>query len=179
MIHKIVSVLLALSLIATLAIPVFAADLANSTEDITYDLAVDGSTATSETKTAEATVTAEQASTYSVKIPKTISMNGTNGNGGCNISVKGNISGNQTIKVAPVDAIDTTENVDFYLSEVSSAANKKSNVIATVNTNKTTFVHSDISVANWTDFAVTLSAPLSAGSWTGTLTFNIALTNAA
>lgn len=179
MTHKIVSVLIAVSLMLTLAIPAFAANLTNSTADITYDLAVDGSTATAETKTAEATVTAAQASTYSVKIPKTISLNGTNGNGNCNVSVKGNISGNQTITIAPVDEIDATESIDFYLSEISSAANKKSNVIATVNAAKTTFVYSDLSAADWADFAVALSAPLTAGTWTGTLTFNIAITNAA
>lgn len=176
---KIVSTFLSLFLILACAVPVFAADLTNSTEDVTYDLAIDGSTATTETKTAVATVTAEQASVYSVKIPKTISLSGANGNGGCNISVKGNISGNQTITVLPVDEISSTANIDFYLSEVSNTANKKTNVIATVAATKTAFVYSDILTTDWTDFSVSLSAPLTAGSWAGTLTFNIALTNAA
>lgn len=174
---KIVSTILSLLLVLSCAVPVFAADLTDSTDDVTYEIAVDGSTATAETKTATATVTAEQSSTYSVKIPKTISLNGSNGNGGCrcNISIKGNISGNQTISIAPVDEITSTANTDFYLSE----NGEKADIIATATATKTAFVYSDINAAGWTDFALTVSAPLTAGTWTGALTFNITLSNVA
>ena len=136
-----------------------------------YELAVDGSTATNEAITKTVDVYATQASTYSVKIPKTVILNGTDGTGEYNVSVKGNISGNQTVKVIP----DTS----FTLSEIS-AIDTKADISATVSQTKTAWTTSEISATQWTSQNGAIAAPsITAGVWNGTFGFTVSIENAA
>ena len=189
---KILSIILAVALLATFAMTAFAAnDLTNSTGSVAtdaeavqvigndatqgkvseYEVAVDNSTATSETNTKSVDVYATQGSTYSVKIPKIIILDGVNGNGAYRVSVKGNISGNQTVKVIP----DST----FVLSEVATA-DAKIDIIARVTQAKTAWTTSELSDSTWATQDATIAvSPLTAGSWHGTFGFAVSIENAA
>ena len=185
----------ALLLICTFCTSAFAADLTNSTgsaatdfsektvvgNDSTqsktskYEDAVVDSTATAESKTATVEVYATKASTYSVKIPKVVILDGATGNGAYSIGVKGDISGAQTITVAPEDADAETPGVNFSLSE-QAVLNPKANITATVDQSKTSFTQNEITAADWTTVEATVAAPeITAGSWMGTFTFNISI----
>ncbi len=144
----------------------------DTTQDKTseYELAVDGSTATAETNSKTVEVYATQASTYSVKLPKTIILNGNDGSGAYRVSVKGNISGNQTVKVIPSSS--------FTLSE-QAVTDAKSDVTANVTQAKTAWTTSEINAADWTTQDASISAGISAGIWQGNLGFTIELVNAA
>lgn len=136
-----------------------------------YDLAIDGSTATNETTNKTVEVYATQASTYSVKIPKTIVLDGTNGNGAYRVSVKGNISGAQTVNVTPA--------ATFTLSEVAST-DAKADITATITQSKTAWTTSEMTAVAWTTQDGSIAAPaISAGIWNGTFGFTIELVNAA
>ncbi len=195
---KILSAIMCIALLTLCATNAFAADLSNSvgspatdfsaadvvgsdaTQDKTseYVDAVTDSTATAETKNATVNVYATQASTYSVKIPKTVVLNGADGSGAYRIGVKGNIAGNQTITVAPVDKDAEKEGVNFSLAEQGTVS-QKSNITASIEQAKTAFVQSEISATDWTTTDATISAPaITAGAWTGTFDFNISITAA-
>lgn len=191
---KVMAILMAVILIASLGTTsVFAADLTNSVGSVAadsdvvapavptgkdttqdkaseYELAVDGSTATAETNSKTVEVYATQASTYSVKLPKTIILNGNDGNGAYRVSVKGNISGNQTVKVIPSSS--------FTLSE-QAVTDAKSDVTANVTQAKTAWTTSEINAADWTTQDASISAGITAGIWQGNLGFTIVLVNAA
>lgn len=189
---KIFSIIMAIVILATFSMTAFAAnDLTNSVGSVAsdseavqvigndatqgkvseYEVAVDNSTATSETNTKSVDVYATQGSTYSVKIPKTIILDGATGNGAYKVSVKGNISGNQTVKVIP----DST----FVLSEVATV-NAKSDNIAVVTQAKTAWTTSELSDSTWaTQNASIAVSPMSAGSWHGTFGFTVSIENAA
>jgi len=192
---KVLSVILAALMLASFAMSAFAAtpDLVNSVGSVAadsgaapfepvgkdrtqgkiseYTNAVDNSTATNETRTDSVDVYATQASTYSVKIPKTIILNGANGTGAFKVSVKGNISGNQTVKVIPP--------ASFTLSEVASIS-PKAGVTATINQTKTAWTTSEITATNWNEVDCSISAPsITAGRWNGTFEFAISIENAA
>lgn len=190
---KLISILMAIVIIATFAMSAFAAtpDLINSIGSVAadsesaqvigndatqnklteYDIAIDGSTATNETTVKSVDVYATQASTYSVKIPKTIILDGAEGTGVYKVSVKGNISGNQTVKVIP--------SASFTLAELATV-NTKSDITATVNQGKTAWTTSEITATDWTaqNGTITTSA-MTAGCWHGTFGFAIFIENAA
>lgn len=189
---KIFSIIMAIVILATFSMTAFAAnDLTNSVGSVAtdseavqvigndatqgkvseYEVAVDNSTATSETNTKSVDVYATQGSTYSVKIPKTIILDGSTGNGAYRVSVKGNISGNQTVKVIP----DST----FVLSEVATVS-AKSDIIAVVTQAKTAWTTSELSDSTWATQSASIAAsPMSAGSWHGTFGFTVSIENAA
>ncbi len=198
MTKKIISTVLCLALMALCMTSAFAADLSNSTGSPAADFsatdavgsdatpgkateyvdAVTDSTATAETKNATVNVYATQASTYSVKIPKTVILNGADGSGAFRIGVKGNIAGNQTITVAPVDGDADTDGINFSLAEQGTVS-QKSDITASIVQAKTAFVQSEISVTDWTTTDATISAPaITAGAWSGTFDFTISITAA-
>ena len=189
---KIFSIIMAIVILATFSMTAFAAnDLTNSVGSVAtdseavqvigndatqgkvseYEVAVDNSTATSETNTKSVDVYATQGSTYSVKIPKTIILDGSTGNGAYRVSVKGNISGNQTEKVIPYST--------FVLSEVATVS-AKSDIIAVVTQAKTAWTTSELSDSTWATQSASIAAsPMSAGSWHGTFGFTVSIENAA
>lgn len=121
-------------------------------------------------------VTYQQSSSYAVTIPKTITL-GTNKQAAYSVKVSGDIDANQRVYVAPVDGIAGSENLDFYMSDLSG---KKADVVATVTQNKTYWSSGDVTAA-YEETQNCVSAPdLTAGTWEGTFQVEIRLeTNAA
>lgn len=116
-------------------------------------------------------VTYQQSSSYAVTIPKTIALD-TKKQAAYSVKVSGDIDANQRVYVAPVDGIADSENLDFYMKDLSG---KKENVVATVTQNKTYW--SSENVANsYEETNNCVSAPdLTAGTWEGTFQVEIRL----
>lgn len=190
---KLFTIFIAILLVATMSsFSAFAVDLNNSVGSISadceavdeasvvgkdstqnkateYELAIDGSTETAETVNKAVKVYATQGSVYSVKVPKTIILDGATGNGAYTVAVKGNISGNQTIKITP--------EATFSLKE-QAVTDAKSDIVANVTQNKTAWTTSEITNSSWTTQNASISATLSAGMWKGNIAFTIELVNA-
>lgn len=116
-------------------------------------------------------VTYQQSSSYTVTIPKTITL-GTNKQAVYSVKVAGNIDANQRVYVAPVDGITDTSSIDFYMSDLSG---KKENVVATVTHNKTYWNSENVANA-YEETNNSVSAPnLTAGTWEGTFQVEIRL----
>lgn len=124
-----------------------------------------------ETNYNEVEVTYNQASRYSVSIPKTIALN-TSKQASYAIKVTGDIDANESVYVSPVDAIASTDDIDFYMKDENSL---KPDVVATVNQNK--FYWSSTEVADGYEATNnSISAPnLTSGSWKGTFQVEIHL----
>ncbi len=97
---------------------------------------------------------------YSVRIPKTIVLDGRSGNASCVVSVMGTIDSTRQITVTP-------EQATFSLEEQNAVVDKKSPVEATIESNKTKWLSDELSAASWSDTAWNISAPLTAGNWYG------------
>lgn len=190
---KFITILMAVVLCICLTVPSFAAELQNSVGSVAsdsdvvspdvpvgkdqtqnkiseYEVAVSESTATSETTNKTVEVYATQSSTYSVKLPKTIVLGGNDGNGAYRVSVKGNISGNQTVNIKPATTVVLKEQA---------TTDSKADIIATVSQAKTAWTTSEINNTSWTIQDASISADLTAGIWNGELAFIIELVNAA
>lgn len=116
-------------------------------------------------------VTYQQSSSYTVTIPKTIAL-GTNKQATYSVKVSGEIGSDQRVYVAPVDGITDSENLDFYMSDLSG---KKADVVATVTQNKTYWGSEDVANA-YEETQNCVSAPdLTAGTWEGTFQVEIRL----
>ena len=116
-------------------------------------------------------VTYQQSSSYTVTIPKAITL-GTNKQAAYSVKVAGNIDANQRVYVAPVDGIAGGENLDFYMSDLSG---KKEDVVATVTQNKTYWNSENVANA-YEETNNSISAPdLTAGTWEGTFQVEIRL----
>jgi len=116
-------------------------------------------------------VTYQQSSSYTVTIPKTITL-GTNRQATYSVKVAGDIDTNQRVYVAPVDGIADSENLDFYMKDLSG---KKEDVVATVTQNKTYWNSDDVANA-YEETNNSVSAPnLTAGTWEGTFQVEIRL----
>ncbi len=97
---------------------------------------------------------------YSVRIPKTIVLDGSTGIGSCVVSVMGTIDSTRQITITP-------EQVTFSLEEQNAVVDKKSPIEATIASDKTKWLSSDLSEAEWSSTVWNISAPLTAGSWYG------------
>lgn len=116
-------------------------------------------------------VTYQQSSGYTVTIPKTIALD-TNRQAAYSVKVSGDIDDNQRVYVAPVDGIADSENLDFYMKDLS---NKKAEVVATVTQNKTYWNSEDVTAA-YEETNNSVSAPdLTAGTWEGIFQMQIKL----
>lgn len=120
-------------------------------------------------------VTYQQSSSYTVTIPKTIAL-GSEKQAAYSVKVSGEIGNDQRVYVAPVDKVTDSENLDFYMSDLSG---KKADVVATVTQNKTYWGSEDVANA-YEETQNCVSAPdLTAGTWEGTFQVEIRLeTNA-
>lgn len=169
--NKILTSLMAASMIMGSAVPVFAA----TTEDQHVSQAeADPGT------TREAEVTYTQSSTFTVTIPKTIVLDGQGKISDYNVNVKGDISSDKQVTVAPQDAIDSIDGINFYMKDQSSAAKKKADVEANVAQAETVWSSAEVDVANvgTTKTGNVASPKISAGSWRGVFTFDIAMNDA-
>lgn len=116
-------------------------------------------------------VTYQQSSSYTVTIPKTIALD-TNKQATYSVKVSGDIDTNQRVYVAPVDGISDSEELDFYMKDLSA---KKADIVATVTHNKT-YWNSEEVTAGYEETNNSVSAPnLTAGTWEGTFQMEIRL----
>ncbi len=107
----------------------------------------------------------EQASSYSVIIPKTIVLD-RNKQANYSITVTGEIKQNERVHVVPVDAITETENVDFYMKEQASDS-KKADVVATVTQNKFYWNSEEAANSHEEKNNFISASNLTAGTWKG------------
>ena len=129
--------------------------------------------------TEEVKVYATQASTFSVKIPKVIILDGQAGTAKYQVSVKGNINGEEVVNVVPTASFKmaskgkaditatTTQTVQKFVNTTDSHA-AGSSFMNGVKPDAFITTEGDVSVAGMT-----------AGSWTGTTNFDISLTDGA
>lgn len=158
--------LAAISMAATLVTPAFAETPETPETSTTWEITND-----SVDKTAETKVTYTQESTFTVVIPKAIVLDGTAKSAGYTISVYGDISGNENVTVTPSEK--------FNLKD----AHGKTDVEASVEQEKTAFTADEVNAKapdeNSKDGANTTgsisAASLTAGDWSGTFNFDIAL----
>lgn len=131
--------------------------------------------------TRSTTVTYSQASTFTVTIPKSISL-GTGKTATYNIKVTGDISSDQQVNVAPQDDKADKDGVNFKMSDTATTSDKKDDVWVNVIQSVITWSSTDINAAGDTGVTKTGtidgSDVLTSGSWSGNLTFNISLSSA-
>lgn len=116
-------------------------------------------------------VTYQQSSSYTVTIPKTIAL-GTNKQATYSVKVSGEIGSDQRVYVAPVDKITDSENLDFYMSDLSG---KKADVVATVTQSKTYWSSADVTNSYEETNNSVSALNLTAGTWEGTFQVEIRL----
>lgn len=121
-----------------------------------------------------------QSSTYSVIIPKLIVLDGQTKDSGYTVNVKGDISSDKQVSVAPQDSIDSVDGINFYMKDLATAGKKKADVEANVTQEATVWSSAEVCVADTgTTKNGNVAAPtITAGSWKGTFAFNIALQDA-
>lgn len=160
--NKILTSLMAATMVMGSTMPVFAATTATDTVNETQ-------TESGTTRPVEVTYT--QSSTFTVTIPKTIVLDGSTKTSDYDVNVKGDISSDKQVKVTP----DTT----FKMKDQSNATNKKTDVDATVTQEETTWSSSEVNVTTTgTTKNGNISAiGLTAGSWKGTFNFSVAMSD--
>ena len=116
-------------------------------------------------------VTYQHSSSYAVTIPKTIALDSKK-QATYSVKVTGDIDANQRVYVAPVDGIADSENLDFYMKDLSG---RKADVAATVTHSKTYWSSENVANA-YEETQNCVSAPdLTAGTWEGTFQVEIRL----
>ena len=159
---KIVSLAAVATMAAVCALPTFA--YTNSTE------AVNETQNISANETAQTSVYAEVGSTFTVTIPKKITLSGETKAGTYNVTCNGDIAGTEFISVAPAASFDMTQK-------------GKADITATTLQQITKFRSADYTgsleadeTEMGTDIEGTIHTPdLTAGSWNGTFNFRINL----
>lgn len=115
--------------------------------------------------TSSASVSLEVPSTFSVLIPKTITITGNPGTGSYTVGVKGDIGSDKKVVVTPASTVT--------MSQAS-----KTDIMATVAQTKTEWTYDEINTSTYSETTGTLTTPsASAGIWTGTMTFTVSLVN--
>ena len=167
---KILSVFLSSVIFTSMSIPVSAQTVSDKT--------LTGSDIGDLPRTESIEVTYQQPSVYSVVIPKTISLDNSK-EATYSVTVKGDLSSGDKIVVEPVDAVDSTPELDFLMHDQSGATIKKSDVTATITQEHTVWTTDEAGTkvdgdCVGTSQPGTISAPgLSAGVWAGTFNFSV------
>lgn len=148
------STLLTLALVMTMSMPVLAEDYL-----ITSDSSVD------------VTIQATVDSTFEVTIPKEIVLTNAEGGSGeytatITTTAKADIGTSQKLTVEP-----SVESFNL----VNSRATENNTAVCTVTKGKTEFIRDELNQTDPASAEHNLSATLTPGSWSGTLTFNIEL----
>lgn len=118
-----------------------------------------------------------QASSYSVVIPKTIVLDAVSKDSDYAVRVYGDISSDKKVTVAPQDALDTVDGINFYMKDQATKGTKKDPVQANVTQNVVDWTSAEVTADTSKDGKV--AAPtITAGNWKGTFNFNIALADA-
>ena len=116
-------------------------------------------------------VTYQQSSSYAVTIPKTIALDSKK-QAAYSVKVTGDIDANQRVYVAPVDGIADSENLDFYMKDLSG---RKADVAATVTHSKTYWSSENVANAYEETQNCVSALDLTAGTWEGTFQVEIRL----
>jgi hypothetical protein len=131
--------------------------------------------------TKETIVTYQQASTYTVTIPKSVTLESSK-QATYDIKVTGDISSDKKVTVTPIDDDASKDGINFKMSDTSVSSSKKDDVWVDVTQDSTTWTSSEIDEAGETGVTksgtIDGSDVLTSGSWSGSLTFKIALENA-
>lgn len=167
-ISKLVSGLLCFSMVFGNVLPAYAADAVITENTLDgEDLSVD------EKNLEDITVTYKQASSFFVTIPKTIVLDGWK-QSTYSVKVSGDIDADQCVYVAPVDGIDDTENIDFYMKDQASE-NAKDDVVANVTHNKFHWSSAEVAGSHRQDDNLVSAPDLTAGAWKGIFQMEIKL----
>ena len=105
-------------------------------------------------------VTVQRESQFEVTIPKDIVLDGETGTADYIVNAKGDIAGNQVLKVVP--------DAEFEMTE----AGGKASVTATVTQPDTEYTYVEMQ-GDGTDYSGSVAATLTAGEWSGKFNFNI------
>jgi len=165
--NKFLTALMAGTMIMGSALPVYAASTVTDYDPISQEaVGEEGTTRDTEVKY-------EQASTFTVTIPKTIVL-GSEKTSDYNVNVKGDISSDKQVKVAP--------DASFYMKDQATVGTKKADVEATVTQAVTVWSSEEVchnaDGKQGTDKQGNVAAlGLTSGSWAGTFQFSIALEN--
>lgn len=117
----------------------------------------------------------EQKADYSVTIPKTIIL-GADKQAAYSVKVDGDIPSDRQVSVSPIDGIDATDELDFYMHD-QSTKNPKDDVTATVD-HKKYYWNFKEAADSYVETENKVSAPrLTSGRWKGTFNFGINLEN--
>ena len=108
----------------------------------------------------EVRVSVQRESEFIVTIPKDIVLDGETGKADYVVNAKGDISGEQVLKIVP--------NAEFELAE----AGGKDSVTATVTQDDTDYTYVEMQ-GDGTNYPGNIKATLTAGEWTGKFVFNI------
>lgn len=170
--RKLITKLTAAGSMALMLMPMTAFAAVSQTQDVTQEETDAGATKDTD-------VIYSQSSTYSVIIPKLIVLDGATKDSGYTVNVKGDISSDKQVSVAPQDAITDEAGINFYMKDQATVGTKKADVQADVTQDATVWSSAEVCVANTgTTKNGKVEAPtITAGSWKGTFAFNIALQN--
>lgn len=127
-------------------------------------------------------------STFTVVIPKTIVLGTVSKDSDYAVRVYGDISSDKKVTVAPQDALDTIDGINFYMIDQASKGTQKDPVQADVTQKFVDWSSAEVCKKAEADGTTTIvgttkdgnvAAPtITAGSWKGTFNFNIALADA-
>lgn len=161
--NKFLTALMAGTMIMGSALPVYAASTVTDYDPISQEaVGEEGTTRDTEVKY-------EQASAFTVTIPKTIVL-GSEKTSDYTVNVKGDISSDKQVKVAP--------DASFNMKDQATVGTKKADVEATVTQDVTVWSSAEVCKTDGTDKAGNVAAlGLTSGSWAGTFQFSIALEN--
>lgn len=171
--RKLITKLTAAGSMAVMLMPMTAFAGVSETQGVTQEEADAGATKDTD-------VIYSQSSTYSVIIPKLIVLDGQTKDSGYTVNVKGDISSDKQVSVAPQDAIEDETGINFYMKDQATIGTKKADVQADVTQDAFIWSSAEVCVANTgTTKNGKVEAPtITAGSWKGTFSFNIALQDA-
>lgn len=165
-IKKIIPVLMAGLMFVGGTVPVLASD----NHEVGYEEASTGTTR-------DTVVTYSEDASFIVSIPKNVELASDTKSASYDIEVAGSILGGTQVVVTPVDAVADVDGVNFYMSDTAPIA--KDDVVATVVQPETVWSDTDVTYEGTTKSG-DISAPgLTAGSWEGTLVFDISLSDVA
>ncbi|HBA69448.1 MAG TPA: hypothetical protein DCZ40_08845 [Lachnospiraceae bacterium] len=127
----------------------------------------------SESRYEDIEVTYSQGSSYHVTIPKTIALDA-NKQSSYSVKVEGDIAANKQVCVVPVDGIDETEVLDFYMRDQTEGSAKEA-VPAEINQSKFYWDSSEAAASYEETSNYIVAEGLSAGSWKGIFQMEISL----
>lgn len=170
--NKILTTLMTGIMLMGSVIPVCAAETDEGPWTVTQTEADEGTTRQTD-------VLYMQSSNYSVVIPKTIVLDGQTKASDYTVKVSGDISSDKKVTVVPQDALADIEGINFHMIDQAASGTKKANVQADVTQDSTVWTSGEVCASEGTTKNGNVAAPtITAGSWKGTFTFNIALENA-